>query len=342
MTVTATVNSRTSTDIHGETGFWQLLLDIPALEKIGSAKITSDLEYAEAVFGMLIKTVRSDRKTELLKFENLKEWGVVSNVLMNLRDGIGLTVAKGWFIDTPKDGKLEVKVKAESRTITYRSQSDLAIIDSENLEVHHDSFQYSNSNIKASPTSLSQGPPPPLPYPNSSPWPSLPSSLVCVSLVAHGGSVSKRRCLWEPGDGDGDGVLVKAVFFDEFDGMVIENLYSMVIVSVRNQLSGMGIGRFDNVTIDNLPLQISLGSFIFRVFAKSAPKNLHAALTTIPIPRNDLWFISNIKTFMKLHPRGERSAGCDGGRRGVWGEREEGYVVEIGILFGMRLWLGEL
>ncbi|KAJ3925648.1 MAG: hypothetical protein NXY57DRAFT_26653 [Lentinula lateritia] len=90
MTVTATVNSMTPTDIHGETGFWQLLLDIPALEKIRSAKITSDLEYAEVVFGMLIKTVRSDKKTELLKFEELKEWGVISNVLSNLRDGVGV------------------------------------------------------------------------------------------------------------------------------------------------------------------------------------------------------------------------------------------------------------
>ncbi|KAJ4463473.1 hypothetical protein C8J55DRAFT_494337 [Lentinula edodes] len=70
--------------------FWQLLQDIKALEKIGSAKITSDLEYAEVVFGMLIKTVRSDRKTELLKFEELKEWGVISNVLSNLRDGVGV------------------------------------------------------------------------------------------------------------------------------------------------------------------------------------------------------------------------------------------------------------
>ncbi|KAJ3877161.1 hypothetical protein F5051DRAFT_440862 [Lentinula edodes] len=90
MTVTTTVNSMTPINIHGETGFWQLLLDIPVLEKIGSSKITSDLEYAEAVFGMLIKTVRSDRKTELLKFEELKEWGVISNVLSNLRDGVGV------------------------------------------------------------------------------------------------------------------------------------------------------------------------------------------------------------------------------------------------------------
>ncbi|KAJ4463475.1 hypothetical protein C8J55DRAFT_593165 [Lentinula edodes] len=89
MTIKAS-GSLTPTNIHGETEFWQLLQDIPVLEKIGSSKITSDLQYAEAVFGMLIKTMRSDRKTELLKFEELDEWGMVYDVLSSLRDGVGV------------------------------------------------------------------------------------------------------------------------------------------------------------------------------------------------------------------------------------------------------------
>ncbi|KAJ3851057.1 hypothetical protein EV368DRAFT_66069 [Lentinula lateritia] len=152
-TMTAKTAGNTMFDIHGLPGFWGLIQDVEDLQKITGVRITSDLEYVDAVFEALMKLKRAGRKKKLLKLEDYQEWKQIYDVNRKLRNG--------------------------PITQIYKFISRLVPL----YHAAHSISSYTN----------------------------------CVSPVANGGSVSKRRCLRC-------------------------GLSGTKRVSVLNQLVGMGIG----------------------------------------------------------------------------------------------------
>ncbi|KAJ3807224.1 hypothetical protein F5876DRAFT_79911 [Lentinula aff. lateritia] len=86
-TMTAKTAGNTMFDIHGLPGFWGLIQDVEDLQKITGVRITSDLEYVDAVFEALMKLKRAGRKKKLLKLEDYQEWKQIYDVNRKLRNG---------------------------------------------------------------------------------------------------------------------------------------------------------------------------------------------------------------------------------------------------------------
>ncbi|KAJ3926291.1 MAG: hypothetical protein NXY57DRAFT_746646 [Lentinula lateritia] len=74
--------------IYGVGGFWGLIQDVEELRTTTGVRFTSDLEYVDAVFVVLMKLVRADGKTNLLESEDYQGWQDIFNVNRHLRAGV--------------------------------------------------------------------------------------------------------------------------------------------------------------------------------------------------------------------------------------------------------------